>query len=84
MAVLSYTGFGIGSGLTPFTNQADPDYFAVAAENFSFASPPLISLNSGALSVTFTPVPEPGLGLAAAVAGLVLARRRRHPASTVG
>jgi hypothetical protein len=82
VAVLTYTGFGIGSGLTVFTDETNPTHFAVAAENFAFASAPLVTLNNGALSVTFTPVPvpEPGAVLTAAGLGLIAAavRRRRR------
>ena len=70
----------LGTGLTAFTNQPNPANFAVAAENFAFASTPLVTLNGGALSVTFTPVPvpEPATVVAVAAAGLGLAHRRWH------
>ena len=72
ITVLTYDT--LGSGLTPFTNEAHPANFAATAINFSFASDPLITLNGGELSLTFTPlpVPEPAtvLGVAACALGL--------------
>lgn len=81
VTVLSYDV--LGSGLTAFTNDPNPAFFAVAAENFAFASPPLVTLNGGALSVTFTPtpVPEPGTLLAVAAVGLGLIAVRRRVTS---
>jgi autotransporter-associated beta strand protein len=72
----------LGSGLTEFTDQSAPTHFAVAADNFTFASPPLISLGGGALTVRFTPTPEPAglLGcVALAAAGWAVRRRRLLP-----
>jgi len=85
VTVLNYHTLDTGS-LSEFTNQTNPAYFAVAADNFTLAGDPLVSLSGGDLSVTFTPVPEPGAVLAVAAGGLALALRRpgRRRADAVG
>jgi autotransporter-associated beta strand protein len=58
--------------------------FALAAEGFVFSGTPVFDLGPTALTVTFTPVPEPATVLAVAAAGLAavgLKRRRRAVAA---
>jgi hypothetical protein len=64
----------------------DPSFFTLQSAAFSAFNNVSLTANFGSLSLTFTPVPEPGttLGLAAVVLGLgALVRRasRRDPAA---
>jgi autotransporter-associated beta strand protein len=76
ITLLTYGGLGTIPGNT---NLPTSNHFTLVAENFTFSGPVFWSLSGSALSITFTPVPEPGSVLgcaAAAAAGWAAARRR--------
>jgi len=83
VTVLNYFTLDPAS-LSEFTNQPNPTFFAVSAENFAFSGTPLLTLSGGELSVTFTPVPEPGMimGMAGIGMAVVWIRRRRENIGT--
>ncbi len=58
--------------------------FALAAEGFVFSGTPVFDLGPTALTVTFTPVPEPATVLAVAAAGLAAVGLKRRRAAAAG